>query len=49
MVFGNLLAKVMPMSDLSISIFPPTSLFDPERDMPSLAGKVRLQYLPLSC
>ena len=40
--FGGFIAKIMPMSDVSNVLFPPPTKFLPERDMPSLAGKVRL-------
>ncbi|KAF7367702.1 Short-chain dehydrogenase/reductase family protein [Mycena sanguinolenta] len=38
---GSLLARIAPNSTLS-QLYPPTSKFDPERDMPDLSGKVVL-------
>ncbi|KAJ6576263.1 hypothetical protein B0H10DRAFT_2103151 [Mycena sp. CBHHK59/15] len=39
---GNLLAKIAPKSALSTSFFPPSSTFDPMRDMPDMTGKIAL-------
>ncbi|KAJ7114654.1 NAD(P)-binding protein [Mycena crocata] len=37
---GNILYKLAPRSHLSTSIYPPTSKFDPTRDIPELSGKI---------
>ncbi|KAJ7261975.1 hypothetical protein C8J57DRAFT_1071513 [Mycena rebaudengoi] len=39
---GNLLAVIAPKSIFSTSIFPPSSKFDPLRDVPDLTGKITL-------
>ncbi|KAJ7083875.1 NAD(P)-binding protein [Mycena epipterygia] len=39
---GNFFVKIAPNSDLSTDLFPPSSKFEPERDMPDLSGKVTL-------
>jgi hypothetical protein len=39
---GNTLAKIAPNSSLSKDLYPPSSTFEPERDIPDLSGKVRL-------
>ncbi|KAJ7603514.1 NAD-P-binding protein [Mycena polygramma] len=39
---NNLLHKLAPRSDLSTSLIPPTTKFDPERDIPDLSGKIVL-------
>ncbi|KAJ7116270.1 hypothetical protein C8R43DRAFT_1137945 [Mycena crocata] len=39
---GNILVKIAPNSTLSTDVYPPTSKFDPERDMPDLSGKIVL-------
>lgn len=37
---GNFLAKIAPGSALSQDIYPPSSKFNPARDIPDLSGKV---------
>ncbi|KAJ7838636.1 NAD(P)-binding protein [Mycena olivaceomarginata] len=39
---GNTLAKIAPNSSLSKDLYPPSSTFEPERDIPDLSGKVAL-------
>ncbi|KAK7064982.1 NAD(P)-binding protein [Favolaschia claudopus] len=39
---GNLLVKIAPNSSLSTDLYPPSSKFEPERDMPDLTGKIIL-------
>ncbi|KAF7340389.1 NAD(P)-binding protein [Mycena venus] len=39
---GNLLAKIAPDSSLSLDLYPPSSKFEPERDIADLSGKVAL-------
>ncbi|KAJ8296634.1 putative oxidoreductase [Rhodotorula toruloides] len=39
-ILANLLVRLCPDTDLSHTIFPPTSTYDPERDVPDLTGKV---------
>ncbi|KAJ7663542.1 hypothetical protein B0H17DRAFT_1092716 [Mycena rosella] len=39
---GNFLVKIAPNSGLSTDVFPPSSTFEPERDMPDLSGKITL-------
>lgn len=41
---GNMgiISAIAPNSDLAQNVFPPASLFDPQRDMPDLSGKVVL-------
>ncbi|KAJ6501765.1 NAD(P)-binding protein [Mycena vulgaris] len=39
---GNFLAKIAPNCALSTDVFPPSSTFEPERDMPDLSGKITL-------
>ncbi|KAJ7662173.1 NAD-P-binding protein [Mycena polygramma] len=39
---GNILYKLAPRSDLSTSLFPPATKFNPERDIPDLSGKIIL-------
>ncbi|KAF8509028.1 NAD(P)-binding protein [Hysterangium stoloniferum] len=41
-IISNTLAKCIPNSPLSHTLFPPQSKFDPQRDMPDLSGKVGL-------
>ncbi|KAK4700611.1 hypothetical protein P7C70_g5631, partial [Phenoliferia sp. Uapishka_3] len=40
MAFGDILVNIIPTSQISTTFFPPTPTFLPERDIPSLAGKV---------
>jgi len=40
LLFGNLLARCMPDSQISQTMFPPSSKFEPTRDIPDLTGKV---------
>ncbi|KAJ7160641.1 hypothetical protein C8R43DRAFT_993512 [Mycena crocata] len=37
---GNFLVKIAPNSALSTDVYPPSSKFEPERDMPDLSGKI---------
>ncbi|KAF7325201.1 Short-chain dehydrogenase/reductase family protein [Mycena kentingensis (nom. inval.)] len=37
---GNLIARVVPHSDLSVDLWPPPPTYDPQRDIPDLTGKV---------
>ncbi|KAJ7139098.1 NAD-binding protein [Mycena epipterygia] len=39
---GNFLAKIAPNSDFSTDVLPPSSTFEPERDIPDLSGKTTL-------
>ncbi|KAJ7159575.1 NAD-binding protein [Mycena filopes] len=39
---GNFLARIAPNSDLSTDLYPPSSKFSPERDIPDLSGKIIL-------
>ncbi|GAA5928426.1 hypothetical protein JCM10213_005732 [Rhodosporidiobolus nylandii] len=40
--FANILCRLAPNSDPSCTFFPPTSTYDPERDMPDQTDKVAL-------
>ncbi|KAM0754491.1 NAD-P-binding protein [Meredithblackwellia eburnea MCA 4105] len=40
MTFGDHLACIAPNSDASLNFFPPSSKFDPQRDMADMTGKV---------
>ncbi|KAJ6509687.1 NAD(P)-binding protein [Mycena vulgaris] len=39
---GNFIAKIAPNSALSTDLYPPSSTFEPARDMPDLSGKITL-------
>ncbi|KAJ7751887.1 NAD-binding protein [Mycena maculata] len=41
-MMGNFLAKIAPNSDLSTDLYPPSSKFEPQRDIPDLTGKIVL-------
>jgi hypothetical protein len=40
---GNILGTIAPNSRISQQ-FPPSPVFDPDRDIPDLTGKVRLKF-----